>query len=189
MASIFIMPSSSEKVDKELRAIFRMKDLTSKVQRLKNLMLSHYPEGGQVSLKGNRLAHLFFACDWQPFYFWGAGITLDSNALFLLCHDDDIVARFKPVFYELIKEWAVAEVSHGRYYSSMVDKLNIRLEKLGFQEFDLISFRHRVLIARRSLSSVDYSKAEARKKNYSNFSLENSYELAWGLGDFYRYTN
>ncbi len=182
----------------ELKAIFGMGfDLTERVQRLKTILLTRYPEGAKVSFHEHpKLSHLFFTLDCEYFYALGGdGIEVESNTMNSLCHDDDIVARFKPVFYELIKEWVFDKRENkDQLFSRKVAGLNYRLGKLGFQELDVLSLRRRILLSEHTYQSVIYSKVEARQSQYwfegsrpfKATKMKEAYNIVWGFkGDLY----
>jgi hypothetical protein len=133
-------------VEDRLREIFEISSLAQKVQELKEVFFEIYPDGDLLNKEKEGL----YACPLMAILFRSGNdsayvgkamfaVKLDEDVLMGLCHDDEFVAKFKPLFNEAAKE-RIAEDS-GDY---SMKELEGRFSKLSTDDFNLLEHQRRV---------------------------------------------
>lgn len=146
-------------VETRVREIFEISSLAQKVEKLKELFFEIYPDGNLLNKEKEGLfnwplmAILFGKGDdlvyvGQAMY----DVKLDEDVLMGLCHDDEFVAKYKPLFNEAVI-WVAVRVKGGRVQGTELEgrlsKLEGRLSKLLNEGFNLGEFQRRISLNQR----------------------------------------
>jgi hypothetical protein len=189
----------------EFNTLFAMDNLKKRVEGLKSLFFTLYPEGSDALMKGYREdsddqyekdpVSIIFVRAGMSVYYSGNRYVMDFDTMYTLCHDEEFVARFKPVFNRLIKDWAIRRIVNaglGVFSTSgevilWYPELENRLSELGYKEFPFKEFKGRFLLMNFCGWSAAGQLKIPTKSEFGRSSLSSAYHIEWGVkGDFYK---